>query len=311
MENLLFPELNQTFMQTETATVATKDVKRGDLYKVPFSKLQIVEGLNIRKDYGNVEELAESIKENGVKNPLRGYKKGEMFYVVDGHRRYSAMALLFNAGIEVTAPFILQEKSANDEQQVIDMIITNEGKSLTPLEIAEAIRRLLAYGWNEKKIAERLARSESSVIKLNKLNSAPKKLINLIESGVISATQAIEICFKGEAYMFIQDYEAGKFNVPVEAPAPVKSSENNEEGEGKLFTHEKEPVEKKAPERITKKSFNKVNSWKDFSKFVKSSADEIKPERKEAFDFFRKVMENKVTIEEIQEFFSIFTDNDN
>jgi ParB/RepB/Spo0J family partition protein len=310
MENLLFPEEKITIMQTETITAV--EAKRTDMYKVPFSQLRIVEGLNIRKDYGDVESLAESIKENGVKNPLRGYKKGADFFVVDGHRRYAAMELLFNSGIEITAPFILQEKTTNDVQQVIDMIITNDGKSLTPIEIAEAVRRLFAYGLSEKKIAERLAKSVSYINKLNLLNKAPQKLINLIEQGVISATQAIDIVSSGEAYTFLQDYEKGKFSKAVEKPVEAPVSNNNDsEEQVEYFEFEKEPVEKQKPvERITKKSFNKVNSWKDFSKFVKSSADEIKPERKEAFNFFVKVMENKVTLEEIQEFFSIFTDSE-
>ena len=264
--------------------------KRNSHFKVPFSQLRIVEGLNIRSDYGDIQELANSIKENGVKMPLRGSSKSNLYYIVDGHRRFQAMQLLYNEGIEVSCNFIVQEKGTNDEQQVIDMFITNEGKALTPLEQAEGVRRLLAYGWTEKKIADRLAKSPSYINKLNLLNKAPEKLLNLIRSNEISSTLAIDVVSKNETTDFLKQFEKDKAE---------------EEEKEELFEHDKGYSEPKFSERYTRKNFKKVNSFSELKKFVKGGdTDSIDPSKQEAYDFLVKILNNKVTIEDINEFFN-------
>jgi ParB/RepB/Spo0J family partition protein len=272
--------------------------KRADIFKVPTSQLYLIDGLNIRTDYGDLQELAESIKENGVKVPLRGYKKvidgKEVYVVTDGHRRTKASQILLEQGIEILVPFITEAKGYSDEQRLIDMFIMNEGKALNPLEQAEGVRRLIAYGYSEKEIAGKLAKSEGYIRKLNSLNSAPKKLINLIERGVISATLAINAIAEGNVQDILDKSE------PTKVIASDDTAEMNQANDG---TEIKDPQPSGGEKKITKKDLQ-VNSVKEFKKFARNQDEELLSEDVVyIFQFAKKLANNELTGEEIKEFF--------
>lgn len=209
---------------SKTKQQPEKELKasRTDLHHVPFSLLRLKEDgkFNIRVDYGDLEELAASILENGVRNAMRGSKAKEdgvdVFYITDGHRRFKAMQLLHSRGHkDIVAPFRLEEKHTSDEQRTIDMFVTNEGKALTPLEQSIGIHRLhVVFGYKISDLAKKLSKSEVYIGKLLKLHSLPEKAKQLITSGKITATQMMDLQQKGEVEQFMADYEAGKFNIP-------------------------------------------------------------------------------------------------
>lgn len=283
-------------MQTETTALIAK---RADIFKVPSSVLFLVDGLNIRTDYGDLQELADSIKENGVKVPLRGYKKiidgKEVYVVTDGHRRTKACQILLEQGIEILVPFIIEAKGYSDEQRLIDMFIMNEGKALNPLEQAEGVRRLIAYGYSEKEIAGKLAKSEGYIRKLNSLNSAPKKLINLIERGVISATLAINAIAEGKVQDILDKSE------PTTVLPSDDKTEMNQANDG---TEIKDVQPSGGEKKITAKDIS-VNSIKEFKKFARNVDEDLLNESViYIFQFAQKLVNNELTGEEIKEFFN-------
>jgi ParB/RepB/Spo0J family partition protein len=263
------------------------EVKKSDYWKVSYEDLIVREGFNEREDYGNLQELAASIKENGVKVPLSGYKDGNgKFVVKDGHRRHAAIGLFIHE-IEgpFWIPFMVEAKGYTDEQRLIDMFIMNDGKPLTPLEMASGIGRLINYGYSEREIAAKIAKSQSYVNKLASLNSAPKKLLNLIQEGRVAASLAIEFIGNGEADQFVADVLAGKYDKhPPEAD---------------IFPYD-------APRsRITRSAVQTVNSWKGFKTFAKT-ADDGKMEANKAkfFKFLCQIMNNELTEIQIQAWFA-------
>lgn len=202
-------------------TAEQQQAKRTDIYKVPFPQLRIKEGFNIRTDMGDINELAGSILANGVKNSLRGYRSKEdgeeVFIVTDGHRRYAALKQLFESGnTDILAPFVLEERSYNDEQRIFDMFICNEGKQLNPLEQALGIQRLVNYGYDLKEISSKLGKTLNYVQKLNALNELPKKAIKMIEDGKISATYMMTIQSEGKVEELLNN------NLHVETHSPAQ-----------------------------------------------------------------------------------------
>lgn len=179
----------------------TKTLKAGrkDLLMVPVNSLQVKEGFNVRVDYGDVEELKESIKENGVLMPLRGHKvRGEETYVItDGHRRTKAIMLLVKEDPSVVdvlrVPFVLEDKTYNDEKRVLDMMNCNTGKNLNTLEQAFACERLVNYGYKPSDIAKKTGKTPAHISNLLKLLSLPKTVKDKIMSGEISSTLALQI----------------------------------------------------------------------------------------------------------------------
>lgn len=118
---------------------------------------------NPRKDVGDVTELADSIKEQGLQQALvvtpDHEEHGErLFRVVIGHRRLAACKL---AGIE-RVPCIVRELDAKTEREL--MLVENCQRSdLTPLEEADGYQGLLDLGANVGELASKTGRSESFV----------------------------------------------------------------------------------------------------------------------------------------------------
>jgi ParB/RepB/Spo0J family partition protein len=286
-------------MQTEQIVTAL-NAKRGDLFKVPSSQLRIKEGFNIRQDYGNIDELKESIKANGILVPMRGYKEKEngndVYIITNGHRRNKACELLLEEGTEILVPFILESKGYTDEQRLIDTFLMNDGKNLTPLEQAEGVRRLLAYGYTEKEIAGKLAKSEGYIRKLNSLNTAPKKFIKLIEDGIISATLAIQIIAEGKVDETLNRAKG-------EDPTLISESDNAEMHQGNDGSEIKD-VQPSAGTKLTKKDLQTQNSVKEFKKFMKKADENLMSEDVlYIYQFTTKLMKDELSYDEIEAFF--------
>lgn len=264
---------------TKKANKTEEKFGRGDKFMVPFTMLRIVDGFNVRKDFGDIPALASSIEQNGLKVPFQGYKEGNEFFIVDGGRRYEAAKILHAKGIDIKYPFVLETKGTGEEDRIVNMMITNDGKPLNPLEKAEAVKRLLNFGWEVPVIAKRLAMTPLYVTRLNLLNTSPKKFQNIVASGKISGTLAIKIAGEGKIEEFMEKFDAGEFGDQSESSGPAK--------------------------KITHKALNKANSIKSFKQFS-NKADEsaMKNHKKEAFNFIGQMLRNEVSLKEIASFFN-------
>jgi hypothetical protein len=132
-------------------------LKSGTGYYIPLDKIQIEEGWNIREDYGDIEEFAKHIVENGITFPdLVGYVENDVFYVTQGHRRRLAClkALEMGADLSNGLPCKLEPKSKSPEERIAEQISTNEGKNYTPLEKALVCKKLASFNWDAKQIAK-------------------------------------------------------------------------------------------------------------------------------------------------------------
>lgn len=116
---------------------------------------------NPRKDVGDVSELAESIRAQGVRQNLLVVPNpdGEGYRVVIGHRRLAAARL---AGLE-EVPCVVDE-TLDEKRQLELMIVENcQRADLTPIEEADAYQGLLNLGDTAPKIARKTGRSPKYV----------------------------------------------------------------------------------------------------------------------------------------------------
>lgn len=127
---------------------------------------------NPRKDLGDLSELAESIKKNGVMQNLTVVKRyGEItgewagsYTVIIGHRRLAASKL---AGLK-TVPCVVAELTL--DQQIATMLLENMQRSdLTPYEEAQGFQMMFNMGETVKTCAEKTGFSESTVRRRVKL----------------------------------------------------------------------------------------------------------------------------------------------
>lgn len=171
---------------------------RKDLFMVDPRLLKEEEGWNARIPSAeldqHIEDLALSIAENGVLEPLTVFLKGDDLYVTNGHCRRMATLLAISRGAEiVSVPVRVEEKHASDADRVLSMVTRNSGKPLSMLEMSSVVKRLAAFGWETKKIAAKTGYSVQHVENLLTLSGAPEELKNQVAQGQVSATNAVSL----------------------------------------------------------------------------------------------------------------------
>jgi ParB/RepB/Spo0J family partition protein len=226
--------------------------KKKDVLLVDSRKLIIDEGYNAREEYGDIDGLAAEILAQGIKTPLKGYRKGEFFVVTSGHRRRLALKKLEKRGIPIIVPIIMEPKHYNPEERVLDLITDNDGMPLTPWEQSKVILQLSKFNWSDKDIASRSGKSIVYVRRLLSLANAPQKLINLVREGRVKGTLAMDMIAEGKVEELIK--------VAEKAP-----THQNQDDIGDLFTS---PAPAATPAKITKSDVQKPNSLKIFKKWV-------------------------------------------
>lgn len=113
---------------------------------------------NPRKQIGDVTDLANSIKVNGLLSPLSVVPNGKRYRVIAGHRRLAACK---QAGTGAIPCFVLQ---LDPLQQLEAMVTENcQREQLTVLEEADAIQGMLDLGATTANVAHRLGRSADYV----------------------------------------------------------------------------------------------------------------------------------------------------
>lgn len=178
---------------------AIKDlaVGRQDIFKLPPDSIQMDSKWNARVHNdeldAHIEELANSIAEVGVKQPLTVFMKDGEPFLTDGFCRMKAVKLAIKKGAEIEAvPCRLEERHSNEADHVLSMIVRNSGKPLATIEQAEVVKRLLAFEWSIEKIKASTGYSGAHLSTLQALMAAPVAIQNHIKKGNISVNLALD-----------------------------------------------------------------------------------------------------------------------
>lgn len=172
-----------------------RQTKRTDIMLVDPRNIVVKEGFNVRTDMGDIQALSDSIVETGLQEPLKAKKvrNEDKYELVDGHRRMAAIQLAIEQGHDIQFVEVVPFKG-NDEDQVFAMIITGTGqKPLNDVEQAEAIKRLINFGYKAEEIARKIAKSVPQIYNLITLANVSKKIKDNIASGLISGSTVVQI----------------------------------------------------------------------------------------------------------------------
>jgi ParB/RepB/Spo0J family partition protein len=171
-----------------------------DIFRADPRQLVVQDGYNVRDlttpdAQEKLRELADSIAEVGVTDPLVVRFDGERIIVVEGHRRLAATMLAIEAGAEIKSVPIYQEpRGVSPEQRDLGLILSNSGEPLTPLEKAKVIGRLVAHGWPHQEIAKKCGwKSVGSVGQYLDMLAMPEAVKEQVRQGDVSATMARQI----------------------------------------------------------------------------------------------------------------------
>jgi hypothetical protein len=166
------------------------------------------EGWNTRFDFGDIQNLAESILVELKRDPSNGGLLHDLrvkrlpkddpraatadFELVDGDRRMTAIELLLSKGVEFPegVGIKLVDREQDDLTSLIQMYTANTGKPFLPLEEAAAFKRMRDSGMTILQIAKAVGKADTHVIETLSLLEADEEVQDAVRTGKVGATVA-------------------------------------------------------------------------------------------------------------------------
>ena len=156
-----------------------KLIRISDIQKNPYQP---------RKEFSEekIKELAQSIKENGLIQPIIVRQSPVIGYeILAGERRYRASIA---AGLS-EVPVII--KKLSDQDMMVHSIIENlQREDLNPIEEAKAYQSLIDKGYTHADIAEKMGKSRPYITNLVRLLTLPDFILTEVETGKLSQAHA-------------------------------------------------------------------------------------------------------------------------
>ena len=178
IEDINYNKLEEKIMET---------VDENEVKELPLSKLR-VNPYQPRKTFNeeSLKELAESIKEHGVIQPIIVKKSIKDYEIIAGERRYRASRL---AGKE-TIPAII--KDFTDEQMMEIAVLENlQREDLNSIEEALGFEMLMKnLNLTQEALAKRVGKSRSYITNMLGLLTLPTNVKELVKEGKISTSHA-------------------------------------------------------------------------------------------------------------------------
>lgn len=171
------------------ALISEANAETGNEPEAVLSISEIVRNPNQPRktfDEDKLAELADSIRQNGVLQPILVRRKGQKYEIVAGERRYQASKL---AGLK-EIPAVVREI---DDDKVFQLaLIENLQRSdLSPIEEAKGYRQLLtSRSLTQEELAKILSKSRSAIANTLRLMDLPVEVQHMMEQGLLTAGHA-------------------------------------------------------------------------------------------------------------------------
>ncbi len=174
----LIPDLS-ALDETERKSLGIMEVELDKIVPNEYQPRKVFDETKLR-------ELATSIKEQGVIQPIIVHRAGSGFQLIAGERRWRASRL---AGLK-TIPALVKEATKREflEMALIENI---QREDLNPLEAAEAYKRLQdEFKLTQDDLAKRVGKERSTVTNFLRLLGLPKEVKQELISGALSMGHA-------------------------------------------------------------------------------------------------------------------------
>lgn len=139
-----------------------------------------------RFDEEGLKQLAASIAQSGVIQPILVFEKNGRYQIIAGERRWRAARMAELA----TIPAIVRDYD-HIKQMEVALIENIQREDLNPVEEAQAVRALMdECGLTQEAVSAQLGRSRSAVANLLRLLSLPDSILAFVEDGTLSSGHA-------------------------------------------------------------------------------------------------------------------------
>ena len=197
---LLGGDLTEETKKEEPQEKIVVETKIVEVPKEVYLKISMIEPNQEqpRKEFyqEQLEELAESIRNYGVLQPIMVQKKGDLYEIIAGERRWRAAKM---AGLK-EVPVIIRDFDRQKKME-ISLIENVQRSDLNPIEEAMAYRQLIEeFGIKQEEIAERVSKNRATIANSLRLLKLDPRVQELLTQGVISNGHA-------RALLAIEDLE--------------------------------------------------------------------------------------------------------
>lgn len=155
---------------------------------VPIERVMAGRGQPRRRfDDTQLDELAASIREKGILQPLVVVLRSGAYELIAGERRLRAAA---RAGLD-KVPVIVRDAESDSEMLELALVENIQREDLGPLERARAYERLLdAYDHTHEDIARKIGKSRATVANTLRLLALPGPVLDALEQGLLTEGHA-------------------------------------------------------------------------------------------------------------------------
>lgn len=197
---LLGGDLTEETKKEEPQEKIVVETKIVEVPKEVYLKISMIEPNQEqpRKEFNQeqLEELAESIRNYGVLQSIMVQKKGDLYEIIAGERRWRAAKM---AGLK-EVPVIIRDFDRQKKME-ISLIENVQRSDLNPIEEAMAYRQLIEeFGLKQEEIAERVSKNRATIANSLRLLKLDPRVQELLTQGVISNGHA-------RALLAIEDLE--------------------------------------------------------------------------------------------------------
>lgn len=258
------PKPEQTIIKKETGE------EESEAGKGMFLKISSIEPnhnqprMEFREE--SLIELAESMKEYGVLQPLLVQKKGDFYEIIAGERRWRAAKL---AGLK-EVPVVIREYTKQQSMEIA-LIENVQREDLNPIEEAKAYQRLMQeFGLKQEEIAARVAKNRVTItnsMRLLKLEKRVQDMLiqNQITGGHARALLAVddpEMQFQIAGRIVAENLSVREVEKLVKSLSKKKEPKEKKEEDESIFLIFRELEDRMKTAMGTKVSINRKDSNK-------------------------------------------------
>ncbi len=231
--------------------------------KIPFEMIVADLTFNSRQEYTGIDELASSIYNEGLLQPLGVAKRErddgtEYYFLVYGFRRYHALHKLREAHGDdyyMEVPVMIKEGSL-DSLRILNLKENLDRTQLSNYEVAQQIRRMTEAGFDQRTMAQRLGKPQSWVSNMYKLATQLSPAVqNALRDGDLSVDHALYLAEVPETE------QKGIVEQMLQAPTKVEARNiakeaATEAGKKRNYKGRMRPSAKNLLEMVSEMSFN-------------------------------------------------------
>ena len=222
----------EALIRSNSPEISEASAKSSGISSVLISKIN-TNPLQPRKEFKKelLDDLAASIKENGVISPITVREDGKKFTLIAGERRLRASQLI---GLKDIPAYIIEVKNSSDMMQLA-LIENIQRENLNPMEESEAYYLLQEkFNFSQSDIAKSVGKSRSTITNSLRLLQLPDEIRASLKENKISAGHARAILAAGSSQAMLKLWkQILKDNLSVRSAEDLskksKKSKNNKQ----------------------------------------------------------------------------------